>query len=192
MPQAKLDAAVALIRQHNDKATLITTDWAQLTGEQLIEAMEGNATLAADLAELEHEHHHHHHHHDHDEECCCGHDHDHEHHHHDHDENCTCGCHDHDHHHHHADEVFTSWGVETTGKFTLERVREILEELDSGEYGIVLRAKGIVAGQDGQWIHFDHVPGEADVRTGCAGLIGRLCVIGSKLNEKAIAGLFGV
>ena len=259
--QVKLDTAVELIRQHNEKATLITTDWAQLTGEQLIEAMEGNATLAADLAELEHEHHHHHHHHhnhdeecccghdhdhehhhhhhhdhgeecccghdhdhehhrhhhDHDEECCCGHDHDHEHHHHhhgegeccghhhdhehhhhhehhhDHDEHCTCGCHDHDHHHHHhADEVFTSWGVETTGKFTLDRVKEILEELDSGEYGIVLRAKGIVAGQDGQWIHFDFVPGEADVRTGCAGLIGRLCVIGSKLNEKAIAGLFGV
>ena len=248
VPQAKLDAAVALIREHNAKATLITTDWAQLTGAQLIEAMEGNATLAAELAELEHEHHeHHHHHHDHDEECCCGHHHDHDHehhhhhheegeeccchehhhdhdhehhhhheegeechchdhehehhhhhdheHHHEHDEHCTCGCHDHDHdhhHHHHADEVFTSWGVETTKKFTAQQIHDVLDELDSGEYGIVLRAKGIVAGEDGQWIHFDHVPGEADVRFGSAGLIGRLCVIGSKLDEAAVSKLFGL
>ena len=152
----------------------------------------------------DHEHHHHHEedecccghhdheHHHHDEECGCGHHHDHEHHHHDHGEECTCGCHDHDHHHHHADEVFTSWGVETTKKFTMDKIHEILDELDSGEYGIVLRAKGIVAGEDGNWIHFDHVPGEADVRTGSAGLIGRLCVIGSKLDEAAVAKLFGI
>ena len=252
VPQNKLDAAVELIRQHNEKATLITTEWDKLTGAQLIEAMEGNDTLADDLKELEHEHHEHHHHHhhheegecccghhdhehehhehgedcgchehhhhdhehhhhnhdeecgcghhhdhehhhhDHDEECGCGHHHGHEHHHHDHGEECTCGCHDHDHHHHHADEVFTSWGVETTKKFTLDRIHEILDELDSGEYGIVLRAKGIVAGDDGSWIHFDHVPGEADVRNGSAGLIGRLCVIGSKLDEAAVAKLFGI
>ena len=212
--QNKLDTAVELIRQHNERATLITTDWALLTGAQLIEAMEGKDTLAEDLAELEHEHHHHHE----DGECCCGHhDHDHHHdcghhdgdegcvehhhghaeeehcaHHHEHGEECSCGCHDHDHHHHHADEVFTSWGVETTKKFTAEQIQEILDELDSGEYGIVLRAKGIVAGEDGQWIHFDHVPGEADVRYGCAGLIGRLCVIGSQLDEAAVARVFGV
>ena len=228
--EAKLNTALSLIREHNDKATVVTTPWTELTGEQLIEAMEGNASLAKDLADLEHEHHHEHdehcccghdhdhehhhdhdehcdcghdhdhdheHHHDHDEHCCCGHDHDHEHeHHHEHDEHCGCGCdHDHDHehhHHHHADEVFTSWGVETTKKFTADEIRHILEELDSGEYGIVLRAKGIVAGADGKWLHFDHVPGEADVRTGSAGVIGRLCVIGSKLNEQEIVKLFGL
>ena len=149
-----------------------------------------------------HEHHHgheptecghEHHHHDHDEHCGCGHHHDHEHHHHEHGEECTCGCHDHDHHHHHhADEVFTSWGRETAKKYTAEQISEILEELDSGEYGIVLRAKGIVAGADGKWIHFDHVPGEADVRFGSADVMGRLCVIGSKLSEDAIAKLFGL
>ncbi len=210
--EAKLNTALSLIREHNDKATVVTTPWTELTGEQLIEAMEGNASLAKDLADLEHEHHHEHdehcccghdhdhdheHHHDHDEHCDCGHDHDHDHeHHHEHDEHCGCGCdHDHDHehhHHHHADEVFTSWGVETTKKFTADEIRHILEELDSGEYGIVLRAKGIVAGADGKWLHFDHVPGEADVRTGSAGVIGRLCVIGSKLNEQEIVKLFGL
>ena len=139
-------------------------------------------------AECGHEHHHH----DHDEHCCCGHDHEH-HHHHDHGEDCTCGCHDHDHHHHHhADEVFTSWGRETAKKYTAEQISSILEELDSGEYGIVLRAKGIVAGVDGKWIHFDHVPGEADVRIGSADVMGRICVIGSKLDEEAVAKLFGV
>ena len=196
--EAKLDTAVELIRQHNDKATLVTTPWPELTGEQLREAMEGNASLAKAMAELEQEHHeHHHHHHEHDEECCCGHHHDHDehehHHHHEHDENCTCGCHDHDHNpHHHADEVFTSWGVETTKKFTKEQIQQILEELDSGEYGIVLRAKGIVAGADGKWIHFDHVPGEADVRNGSADVMGKLCVIGSKLDEAAVTKLFGL
>ena len=139
----------------------------------------------------EHEHHHHHHHEE--GECCCGHhDHEHHHHHHDHDENCTCGCHDHDHHHHHADEVFTSWGVETAKKFDQKRIELALRQLDSGLYGMVLRAKGILMGVDGRWIHFDYVPEEYNVRTGCADITGKLCVIGSKLDEKAIAELFGV
>ena len=219
VPQSKLDASVALIREHNAKATVVTTPWTQLTGAQLIEAMAGEATLAKELAELEHSHHHdhdehcccghdhehhhhhdehcccghdheHHHHHDHDEHCCCGHDHDHEHHHHhDHDEHCTCG---HDHHHHHADEVFTSWGVETHKKFDRCAIEATLKELDSGKYGMVLRAKGIIPANDGSWIHFDMVPEEYDIRTGGAAINGKLCVIGSKLDEAAIAALFGV
>ena len=255
--QAKLDAAVALIREHNQVATLITTPWSELTGEQLIAAMEGKATLAAELAKLEmerlaaeehhhhhhehdehctcgchdHEHEHHHHHHDEDEHCCCGHhdhhehehhhehdehcchhhDHEHEHHHHyEHDEHCTCGCHDHDHehhhhhehgehcscghdhHHHHADEVFTSFGRETHLKFERAAIESALRELDSGKYGMVLRAKGILPCVDGSWIHFDMVPEEIDIRTGGADIIGKLCVIGSKLDEAGIAALFGV
>ena len=144
------------------------------------------------------EHEHHHHDHDHDDECGCGCHHDddeHEHHHHDHDhdDECSCGCHDHDHHHHHhADEVFTSWGCETIKKFTAEELENILDELDDEKYGIVLRAKGVVASEGGKWLHFDHVPGEADVREGSAGVTGRLCVIGSKLDEKKLAELFGV
>ena len=153
----------------------------------------------------DHEHHHHdhdeecscghdhehRHHHDHDEECSCGHDH--EHHHHDHDEECSCGHHHgHDHHHHHADEVFTSWGVETTRKFTVEEIEDVLSQFTSGIYGAVLRAKGIVEGKDGQWIHFDYVPGEENVRHGAAATMGRLCVIGSKINTGAMAALFGV
>ena len=221
IPETKLDTALELIRQHNPHATVVTTPWAELTGEQLIQAMEGNASLAKELAEMEAEHHHddhcgcgHDHEHHHDEHCGCGHDHehhhdehcgcghDHEHHHdehcgcghdheHHHDEHCGCG-HDHEHHHHHADEVFTSWGVETPKKFSQEEIAHILEELDSGEYGIILRAKGIIPGKDGKWIHFDHVPGEADIRTGGAGVTGRLCVIGSKLDEQGVARLFGV
>ena len=142
-----------------------------------------------------HDHdHEHHHHHDHDEECCCGHDHDHEHHHHhDHDEECSCGHHHgHDHHHHHADEVFTSWGVETTRKFTVEEIEDVLSQFTSGIYGAVLRAKGIVEGKDGQWIHFDYVPGEENVRHGAAATMGRLCVIGSKIDTNAMKALFGV
>ena len=219
--ESKLDTALELIRQHNPHATVVTTPWAELTGEQLIQAMEGNASLAKELAAMEAEHHHdehcgcgHDHEHHHDEQCGCGHDHehhhdehrdcghDHEHHHdehcgcghdheHHHDEHCGCG-HDHEHHHHHADEVFTSWGVETPKKFSQEEIGHILEELDSGEYGIILRAKGIIPGKDGKWIHFDHVPGEADIRTGGAGVTGRLCVIGSKLDEQGVARLFGV
>ena len=242
VPQAKLDTAVELLREHNQVATIITTPWGQLTGEQLISAMEGKASLAAELARLEterlneeehhhhhhdgeeeeHEHHHHHHeddeecgchhhHHDHDEECghhhheegeehhhhhdeeCCCHDHHHEEHehHHEHDENCTCGCHDH-HHHHHADEVFTSWGVETARKFEKQTIENALKALDSGDYGMVLRAKGILPAVDGSWLHFDYVPEETNIRTGSADVTGKLCVIGSKLDEQGIAQLFGV
>ncbi len=208
-PQAKLDASVALIREHNDHATLVTTPWDQLTGAQLVEAMEGQAKVSEDLAKLEqeHQHHHHHdheegcccghhdhehHHHDHEEGCCCGH-HDHEHHHHDHEEGCCCGHHDHEHHHHHhADEVFTSWGVETHKKFDAAKIQEVLKTLDGGEYGMVLRAKGIIPAADGSWIHFDMVPQEYDIRTGGAAITGKLCVIGSKLDEAGIARLFGV
>ncbi len=121
------------------------------------------------------------------------HHHDHEHHHHhDHDEHCSCGCHDHDHHHHHADEVFTSWGVETAKKFDKAAVEAALKELDSGKYGMVLRAKGILMANDGSWIHFDYVPEEYNVRTGSADITGKLCVIGSQLDEKGVAALFGV
>ncbi len=142
-----------------------------------------------------HEHHHHHeHHHDHGEHCECGchehhhHDeeHEHHHHHHDHGEHCSCGCHDHDHHHHHADEVFSSYGVETAKKFTAEGITAILEALDEGDYGMILRAKGIVAAEDGKWIHFDYVPGEPDVRFGTPSVIGRLCVIGSGIDKEKI------
>ena len=152
----------------------------------------------------EHEHHHHHdehHHHEHGEECCCGHHHgeEHEHHHHhdehhhEHGENCTCGCHDHDHHHHHADEVFTSWGVETSKKFAKGEIDKILDTLSEGDaYGMILRAKGIVQCEDGSWIHFDSVPGEPNVRTGCADVIGRLCVIGAKIDKAGLSVLFGV
>ena len=234
--QDKLDAAVALIREHNAVATIVTTPWDQLTGEQILEAMEGKASLAAELAALEQErlkleeeeedveeeeHHHHHHHHDDEDEDddghehhCCHHHHDddddHEHHccHHHHDEDedddehehhCCCHHHDdddedegHHHHHHHADEVFTSWGVETSRKFTVEDVKEALTGLDSGSYGIILRAKGIVPAEDGKWIHFDFVPGEENVRFGTADVTGKLCVIGSELDEEGLACLFGV
>ena len=207
IPQSKLDTAVALIREHNDKATLVTTPWDQLTGAQLQEAMEHKATLAEELAAMERarldaeeeedEHCHHDHDHEEHEHCCHGHDHEeHEHCHHDHDHEEHEHCHhDHDHehhHHHHADEVFTSWGVETAKKFTKDEVTACLEALDSGALGTILRAKGIVAAQDGTWIHFDFVPGELDVRTGAAAVIGRICVIGAKLDESGIAARFGV
>ena len=208
VPQAKLDAGIALLREHNEIATIVTTPWKELTGQQLTDAMEGKATLAAELARMEmerladeeHEHHHHHHHHDDDHECCCGHDHDHdhehEHHHHDDDHECCCG-HDHDHehehhHHHHADEVFTSWGRETFKKFERTAVECALKELDSGKYGVVLRAKGILPCVDGSWIHFDMVPEEINVREGGADINGKLCVIGSNLDEAGVAALFGV
>ena len=302
IPQAKLDTSVALIRDHNEVATLVTTPWSELTGQQLIAAMEGKASLAEELAKMEmerlaaEEHHHHHHHHEHGEECCCGHDH-HEHHHHEHDEACCCGhdhhehhhhhehgeecccghdhhehhhhheheecccdhdhhehhhdhecehghhhgdggCHEHhhghedehhccehhhhhehgeecccghdhhehhhhhdhdehcccghDHHHHYADEVFTSWGRETHLKFERADIENALKELDSGKYGMVLRAKGILPCVDGTWIHFDMVPEEIDIRTGSADIHGKLCVIGSKLDEAGVAALFGV
>ena len=269
IPQDKLDKAVSMLREHNARAAMVTTPWDQLTGQQLITAMAGGATVTQELKKLEQEaHHHHHHHHDEDDHCCCGHHdhdhhehhhddehcccghhdhdhhehhhddehccghHDHEHHehhhddehcccghhdhdhhehhhddehhccgHHDHDhhehhhddEHCCCGHHDHDHHHHHhADEVFTSWGVETAKKFTLSQIHGALDALDSGAFGMILRAKGIIPCAEGGWIHFDYVPGEQNVRMGSADVTGKLCVIGAQLDENAVAGLFGV
>ena len=227
MDEDKLAQVVALLREHNPHATLITTDWDALDGKQILAAMEKRDTIEEALHHLaeeqEHEHHHHHHDDDDDDDCCCGHDHDHEHHHdhdhdhehhhhdhehehdhdhdhdhehhhhhdHDHDDHCCCG-HDHGHEgHHHADEVFDSIGIETPKKYTIEKIEKALEALeDPHAYGFVLRAKGIVEGEDGQWIHFDYVPGEPDVRTGSAEITGRLCVIGSKLEEDAIRKLF--
>ncbi len=219
-PESKVVAASELLRKLNPTASLITTPWSKLDGMQIKAAMDGDA-LQKEMEHMEHmeheAHEHHHHHHDHDDhECCCGHDHEHhhdhhdddhdehehEHHHHDHDhgEGCTCGCHDHDHdehdghhHHHHADEVFTSWGVETPKKFTEAALRAMLDELaDSDKFGTILRAKGFVDAADGEWIYFDYVPGEADIRRGNAAVTGRLCVIGSKLNEAALKELFEI
>ena len=245
----KLDTDIALLREHNPNASLIVTPWSELTGAQILEAMEKRNTLEAELEllreESRHEHHHHdddddeheccgHHHHDDDDddddehECCGHHHHDDDdddddeccghHHHDDDDEHECCGHHHHDgddgeehehhhhhdggecddpecechHHHHHADEVFTSWGVETPKAFTMDELKADLAALDDGEkYGAVLRAKGIVKGE-GCWIHFDYVPGESNIRTGSASVMGRLCVIGSKLNEHELSELFGV
>ena len=214
LDEAKLEKAISLIREKNHSAALITTDWAEICGSEILSVIDGTNTLEAELHHIEEEVHHHHHHHD--EHCDCGcHDHEHHHHHHDedcdchehhhhhhdedcdchehhhhHDEHCNCGCHDHNHHHHHADEVFTSWGIETAKKFTRDEIAHALSEIENEEkYGMVLRAKGIVAG-DGEWIHFDYTPGEADIRHGSAAACGRLCVIGSKINEEAIAALF--
>ena len=215
MSADKLTATVALIREHNPDATLITTPWDELTGAQILTAMERRDTLDEELAHLkaESEHHHNHHHdhececghhehghececghHEHDHECECGHhEHDHEcecghHHEHEHDHECECG----HHHHHHADEVFTSWGVETAKTFSAENIAAALAALDDEEkYGAVLRAKGILKGENA-WIHFDFVPGEINVREGSAGVTGRLCVIGAKLNQSALTELFGV
>ena len=221
MKQDKLDACVALLREKNPTATIVTTPWDELDGKQLLAAMERRDTLSAALEELAEEQEHHHHHHEHGEECGCGcHDHehhhhehgeecgchDHEHHHHEHGEECDCGCHDHEHHHHehgeecgcgchdhehhHADEVFTSWGRETAHPYEQQELAAALQALDTGDYGQVLRAKGIVAGTDGKWLHFDYVPGEVEVRTGAAGVTGRLCVIGAELKEDALTSLF--
>lgn len=199
--EEKLNTCIALIREHNDKATIVTTPWDKLDGKDILDTIEGATDLEAELLkeimeqhehDEEEEHHHHHHHHDHDENCTCGcHDHDHEHHH-DHDENCTCGCHDHDHHHHHhADEVFTSFGMETAATYTKEDIEEILKALDDEEtYGIVLRAKGMVADKEGGWIYFDYVPEESNVRAGKPDVTGKFCVIGSKLKEDALKKLF--
>ncbi len=206
----KLATALKLVREHNGGATVVTTAWDLLEGRQILDAMEHASTLEAELEELTHGgehqccHHHDHeehdhghghccHHHDHEEEHehCCHHDHDHDHehghcheHHHEH---------EHGHHHHHADDVFTSWGVETSAKFSAEGLKEALAELSDGtRFGTVLRAKGIVAGDDGKWLHFDYVPGEVNVRNGGAEYTGRLCVIGSKLDEEELKELFGV
>ena len=251
--EKKLNGAVKLLREKNEKAAILTTPWDQLTGEQIIAAMAGGHSLAEELMhEVEHHHHHHdehcdcgchdhdhhheHEHHHHDEHCDCGcHDHDHHHehehhheehcevnhdiheydeatctacihasacsifrahtqpaheHHHDHGEGCSCGCHDHD-HNHHADEVFTSWGRETPRKYEREELQEALSALAMGEqYGMVLRAKGMVPCEDGKWLHFDLVPGEFQVREGAADYTGRLCVIGSELKEDRLEKLF--
>ena len=196
MSQEKLDACVALLREKNPTATIVTTPWDELDGKQLLAAMERRDTLAAALEELAEEQEHEHHHHDDDESGCGCHDHDHEHeHHHHHDEDddeCGCGCHEHDHHHHHhhAAEVFTSWGKETAHPYGKQELAAALEALDTGDYGQVLRAKGIVAGTDGKWLHFDYVPGEVEIRNGAAGVTGRLCVIGAELKEDALTSLF--
>ena len=175
-PESKILAASELLRKLNPTAGLITTPWAKLNGMQIKDAMDGDA-LKKEMEHMEHEAHEHHHHHDDD------------------DDECTCGCHDHEnhHHHHHADEVFTSWGVETPKKFTESGIRAMLDELsDAEKFGTILRAKGFVDASDGEWIYFDYVPGEADIRRGSAAVTGRLCVIGSKLNEQALKELFEV
>ena len=226
MNEEKLAACVVMIREHNEKATIITTPWDSLDGKDILETIEGAKDLEAELMkevmEMHDEHEHHHHDHDHDEHEHHHHEHDHEehgHHHHDHDHeehehhhehdheehehhhehdhgpDCTCGCHDHDHeghhHHHHADEVFTSWGLETPALYSKEEIEHILSELDKEEeYGIVLRAKGMVPSADGGWIYFDYVPEESNVRSGKPDVTGKFCVIGSKLKEDKLAELF--
>lgn len=215
----KLNTCISLLREHNQKATIITTPWDEVDGKSILDTIEGAKDLEAEMmAELKH--HHEHHHHEHDEHCECGchdheHDHDHEHehhhdhHHHEHDEHCECGCHDHehnhehehhhehehehhhDHHHHHADEVFTSWGMETPVAYTREEIDAILDKLDDEDnYGMVLRAKGMVPSQDGEWIYFDYVPEEKNVRVGQADVTGKFCVIGAKLKEENLQALF--
>lgn len=227
--EEKLNKAIELIREHNEKAVIITTPWDQLEGNDILATIEGAKDLEAEMMaeimahrhdEEEHEHHHHHdhgeehghHHHDHEEEHNHHHhDHEeeHEHHHHDHEEEhghhhhdheghehhhdhgpgCTCGCHDHD--HHHADEVFTSWGMETPAAYSKDEIEHILEELEEeSKYGFVLRAKGMVPGKEGGWVYFDYVPGESNVRDGKPDVTGKFCVIGSKLKEEALQQLF--
>ncbi len=204
MSDEKLSACIAMLREINPDSVIVTAPWDKLDGKMMLDAMEKSDTLASVLKELEHEHHHHEHHHhehhhEHGEDCKCGcHEHEHEHHHHEHHhehgEDCKCGCHDHEHeHHHHADEVFTSWGCETPLKYTAEDIKAALEELENeSEYGMILRAKGIVQATDGSFIHFDYIPGEPDVRSGSAAIIGRLCVIGSGINTDAIEKLFRI
>ena len=227
--EEKIAAAVAMLREKNPTATIVTTAWDELTGEQILKAMSTKDDFKAELiamaakANEEHAHedeeeeHHHHHHHDHENGVCsCGHHHDHDddddedehehhhdhdedddhdehehHHHHDHDDHDHCCCGHHHHHDHDADEVFTSWGVETARKFTKAEVEHALTELDTGNYGMILRSKGIVNGGADGWLEFDYVPGEWEVRARGADVGGKLVVIGSKLNEKAIAELFG-
>ena len=218
LSEEKLSACVAMLKEHNDKATIITTPWDSLDGKDILETIEGAKDLEAELMKEvmarhdddEHEHHHHHdhddehehhHHHDHDDEHEHHHHHDHDdehehhhhhddehehHHHHDHDDE-----HEHHHHHHHADEVFTSWGMETPASYTQDEIEKRLQELDKeGEYGIVLRAKGMVPAGDGTWVYFDYVPEECDIRAGKPDVTGKICVIGSKLNEEKLAALF--
>ena len=214
----KLDKAIELIREHNEKAAIVTTPWDQIEGDDILAAIEGAKDLEAEMMaevmahhheEEEHHRHHEHCHHDHEEghEHChhdheeghehCHHDHEegHEHCHHDHDHGhgpeCNCGCHGHDHHHHHADEVFASWGMETPTAYSKDEVERILEELeDESKYGFVLRAKGMVQGTEGGWVYFDYVPGESNVRNGRPDVTGKVCVIGSGLKEDALHRLF--
>ena len=183
MNDEKINAVVALIREHNAKAAIITTDWNKLDGSKILEAIEDAKDLEAELMqEVLKEHHHDH---DHGPDCTCG-CHDHEHHHHDHDE------HDHE-HHHHADEIFTSVGIETSSKFTKEQVQACLDALeDTEKYGMVLRAKGMLPTEGDSFIHFDHVPGESEIRDGSAEYTGKICVIGSELKEENIKALFEV
>ena len=204
----KLETALALIREKNSHATIITTPWGELDGKLILSAMEGSHTLHHEMEHLsedscpvcghhhdDHHHHHvhhdddcHHHEHHHHDDDCHSHEH-HEHHHHDDD----CHSHEHHEHHHHADDVFSSWGVETVNTYTANEIRNALEQLsDEARFGAVLRAKGIVAGADGAWIHFDYVPGDVDVRIGSADVIGRLCVIGADIHEQALAALFRI
>ena len=221
MKQEKLEECVSALREHNSSATVITTPWEEISGKQILDAMEKNNTLEKELLEEHHhhhedgeecchEHHHHyedgeecchehHHHHEDGEECCHEHHHHHEdgeecchehHHHHEDGEEC---CHEHHHHHHHADEVFSSWGVETPHKFTKEEITAALEELSkSDRHGMILRAKGIVPSVSGEWLHFDLTPGEYEIRMGAADVTGRICVIGSKLKEEEIKKLFSI
>ena len=202
MKEEKLAQAVSMIQEKNAKAKIITTPWDELTGEQILAVMEQGHSLAEELMEeamkLHEEEEHEHHHHDDDDD----HEHEHHHHHHDHDEHhhdhdehgeeCTCGCHDHDHHHHHhADEVFTSWGKETPRKYTKEELDEILVKLsEETEFGIILRAKGMLPAADGTWLYFDLVPGEYEIRNGAPDYTGRLCVIGSKMDTDKLEKLF--
>ena len=225
--EAKIAEAVALLKEQNPTATIVTTPWDALDGKQLLSAMERRDTIEEELKRLEEEEHHHHDDDDDDDECddpncSCHHHHDdededehehhHHHHHHDDDDECddpNCSCHHHHddddededehehhhhhHHHHHADEVFTSWGIETAKKFDEAELGQILDALmEEKTYGTVLRAKGIVEGTDGRWFHFDYVPGEPDIRRGSAAVTGRLCVIGSGIDEEKLAALFGV
>ena len=213
MSDEKLAKALELLREHNSKAAIVTTPWDDITGEQILSATEGKALLTVDDVHFEDECddpececHPHHHDHDHEDEHECHHHHDHDHedehechHHHDHDHEDEHECHHHDHehghhhHHHHADEVFTSWGRETARKYTKEEIEGILSALsDTEKYGLVLRAKGIVPAVDGTWIHYDFVPEESNVRTGTADYTGRICVIGSKLNEEELKILFKI
>ena len=209
--ESKLKTALDIIREHNNKATVITTPWDELDGVKILETIENAKDLEAELMEEVAKHHHHEHHHEHGEDCGCGcHDHEHHHehhhehgedcecgcheheqHHHEHGEDCECGCHGHEHHHHHADDVFTSWGFETPVAYTKEEIENILDKLEEeATYGAILRAKGMVSAGDGTWINFDYVPGESNVREGAPEVTGKICVIGAKLNKDNLKALF--
>ena len=209
MKDEEIESCVHMLREKNENAAIITTPWDVIGKDSLMRAFGQNEEIEELIKEHHHHHHdhdeectcgchdheHHHHHHDHDEECTCGcHDHEHHHHHHEHGEECTCGCHDHHgHHHHHADEVFTSWGKETAHKYTEEELDFILKALSETEgYGIILRAKGIIQMADGTWKQFDMVPGEFETRAGQADYTGRICVIGTNLNEEELKKLFHI